>query len=778
MIEHPLLKAIHREFGDSVAPIEIFKELGGGLSGAEIHIVEYSELRRLGVLKIDTINEADSLNKAFHLAEKNKYEKNLAKLVEFCELTDDNNSKKYVYLYELVGDNLRDIKTLFRFLKNESSTIKPIINKIVDFLFKWNLKHDKGKIHPIEIVRNCLVYRLNDKKYNQSFQELNISQSKPYFFLDNTKEFLPNPYYFLSNEDIWKDKNDKQILINTLISVSHGDFHPKNIIVSKNKIHIIDIGQAQDNTNIFYDLLYLELHTLISLLEIETEDQINHWIDLCKVLSSNIRKVIIPEGSRASLLRDFLTTLRKGFNLIVSDERNIRYDNSFNLAGVAVGMNLFRKSKYYNERMAALIYTSFFLKEVLESYGLFSPSIQDAHNLRWDIENNINNNIEIIYDFIGMGEIVSHKHQNEKLRIKKNRFFLDTGNKLTLGAIDLHMSEDGFRIGKEVYKSTTGVIGNSPNFVLDNLDNPSTVEIIVHTMPDFDCFASVYLTKQLITTGKLPNNYEKLVEYVEYVDRGLIQHSDSFIYTPYAIANAIDEAIKKEEKGINEYDLNRRILERGIQLIDFLMNRLTNLAGSHKSIFNPAILYEGSPFDKEFALIENDYIEYLNDRDKLCEEVTLKLPVIDKKNKYEEVKGLIWNQVPNCILHKYWARREGYIFTFIPSEPIQKSFQHLQLAVNKVIISIDPNSKYILYGLGETLEKEECMKETELLGTLKNEWRSREKRRFPEAWCNNEDPWYDGRGYNYTIIDAPRVGSLLTIEEIKKIVIDFYSSYN
>jgi hypothetical protein len=31
------------------------------------------------------------------------------------------------------------------------------------------------------------------------------------------------------------------------------------------------------------------------------------------------------------------------------------------------------------------------------------------------------------------------------------------------------------------------------------------------------------------------------------------------------------------------------------------------------------------------------------------------------------------------------------------------------------------------------------------------------------------DPWYDGRGHNYTIVDSSKMGTLLSLEEVLEI---------
>ncbi|WP_449536239.1 hypothetical protein [Ferdinandcohnia sp. Marseille-Q9671] len=775
-MDHHLLDLIQYNFDSTITPIEIDKELSGGLSGAEIYIVQYSQSKLLGILKIDEINEYDVIKRAIDCAKSNLYESSIAGLVQFCELKEEDGTKKFAYLYELVGDSLNDIKTFFRLVKNESGRLGAITEEIVDFVFNWNKKHHSVVMTPYEAVKNCLGYRLNDQKYVNRFEEsLNIPVPCQYIYVEEATVFLPNPLYFLKDDEAWKEQSGRAVSVNVLQAMAHGDFHSKNVIVSQLGIHVIDIGQAQEDINLFYDLLYFEFYTYLDLLDLNDPDQMIWWAKICFELSENIDKVKIPDGPRASILREFTNGLRQGYRKVIADPRNTRFDSSFYLAGVAVALGFLRKTNDVTKQKAALLYSGYFLRKVLENCNLFMPTIRDAVSINLFDQYKSKKTINIEYSFVGMGQTVSHHHENEQLRIVPNRIFLDTGNKLTLGAIDLHKYEDGYLYQNRVYHSTTGVITCSPNYVLDQLKDPKSVEIIVHSEPDFDCFASAYLTRELILNGKLPKHHQKLAEYVEKVDQGLVQHSDSYVYTPYAIAHAIYESIRLENTNLTPDEYNQKVLARGMELIEFLISRLDELAGENRDLFNPAILYEGCPFDKEFSLIEEDYQKFLADVNNLCERTSLLLPLVDNnKEESKLVKALQWKSPPTCLLHKYWARRAGYTLTFIPIYSKRKIIIDKEFAVNRVIISVDPTSDVCLSQLGQQLEQEECKKELELLGDAHSTWRDRGSRRFQEEWCTNNDPWYDGRAFNYTIVDTPRTGSLLSIEEMKDIMEGYF----
>ena len=130
---------------------------------------------------------------------------------------------------------------------------------------------------------------------------------------------------------------------------------------------------------------------------------------------------------------------------------------------------------------------------------------------------------------------------------------------------------------------------------------------------------------------------------------------------------------------------------------------------------------------------------------------------------------------------KAWARvdsenssGDGFVFTFIPVS-MDRELSSLAngecIRTNRVIISVEPNSGYSLNGLAKQLEIAEKEKEDMVFADHKHLMRCRDKRRpgFNQSWCSNDDPWYDGQNFNYTIVDSPRRGSILSLDEIKRL---------
>lgn len=378
--------------------------------------------------------------------------------------------------------------------------------------------------------------------------------------------------------------------------------------------------------------------------------------------------------------------------------------------------------------------------------------------------------------------------------IQPNRIFLDIGNKLEKGVIDHH--EIYSNSNSTSYNSTVGILTACPEFIFSNInDDSEEIEIVLHSSPDFDCIASAYIAMYLIENKQYPDNYKYLVDYAEEIDSGRILFSPDNFINPYAITCAIESALEKKE-GNESKLINDLTLKKGLRLIQCVMDNMDKLMDKSLGFKHPAILlgYENE-FKDEINLLKNDYEKYKKDLDNVVDKriQKIRLPLINHvNNQYlKEVDALIWNEIPSCELHKIWARQDknspsgtGYVFTFIPceldkrskgyEERLQKCSQY-NIKNSRVIVSVNPDCGVNIKGLGEQLERNECIKERELINGIGNNfiWRKRSSRRFKEEWCDNEDPWYDGRNSNYTIVDSPRVGSLLSIEEIKNIALNF-----
>jgi len=396
------------------------------------------------------------------------------------------------------------------------------------------------------------------------------------------------------------------------------------------------------------------------------------------------------------------------------------------------------------------------------------------------------------YTFVKMGSLV---RETPELHPTRNRIILDVGNDLRLGVIDTHHLPGGAMVNGKQLKSTTAVLASYPFLVLDNIDSDAgSVELVIHQEPDLDCFAAVYLARSLIEQGNLPLHTAHLADYVEQVDRGMVLVNRNTILSPAAIACAIDEVLKLQKPEIGGPALWEQSLQRGLEMIAYIMQRLEQMLPEERSLVHPALFAAQHPFQEEMELLRNDYEQYIKERDTRdwTEIARIRVPAwTDRGHELQEVDALFWKRPPQCVLHKHWARGDyehssedlGYILTFIPFEgktvdlselKIQHPLGQTNIDTCRTVISVNPALPFHLNGLASALEATECEREKEVFGEDFSKWRSRKTRRFPDIpWCNNADPWYDGHAFDYTIVDAPGIGSLLTVAEIKAITLEF-----
>ncbi len=402
--------------------------------------------------------------------------------------------------------------------------------------------------------------------------------------------------------------------------------------------------------------------------------------------------------------------------------------------------------------------------------------------------------IQYSYFFVNMGSMVSSTAQEDFLRPKINRFFLDVGNKVMPGVIDHHV-----RSYNQGARSTASLILSHPYLVLENLDitdDITRIEIAVHKQPDFDCLASTYIVQKIIATNGCFEPEElaylySLVSYADQVDSGRILISRDRMESPLAICNAIDVVLEKNCSGLTGQDLSNKVFRRGLELVTYVVDRMKQCAVNDPEA--PGLFPYIHPFQAQVELLKEDYLLYLQDMEELKGSenrefhpiVEIFLPSDQDSSQLEAVSALFWRNIPRCILHKHWARGDllndpwgrGFTFTFIPaslnpdalkSAGKEKLAEEHHLQLSRAIISVKPDSGITLKGLGDALEKAEQEAQARQFPDNFDAWRSSNN---PTPGYDIEDPWYDGAAHNYTIIDAPARGSLLSLDEIRAVTL-------
>lgn len=290
---------------------------------------------------------------------------------------------------------------------------------------------------------------------------------------------------------------------------------------------------------------------------------------------------------------------------------------------------------------------------------------------------------------------------------KEKELYLDVGNKLEYGVIDHHQLN--------IQKCAAVLTYENSKFIPDD-----TELIIVHKSPDLDCVASSYLAKYYINNKKFPDFAKKLCNFTNKIDFG--KRPKTMINL-----NSVYNLIKNEKKSDLEALLAGHQLIEDLAQFGFESGRLS------------------SKYQKYTNKITNDYKIFEED---LKNSKKIECLMVTRKNTVEKIKGLVLYK-PKSIFFKYFARDIGYELLVV------------KWSDKRVVISLKPDSFYTLKEIGKKLNKAEKEKRKSLGITLNES--NRPGYEMP-------DPWYDGRAHNYTIVDAPRMGTFLTLDEILNIV--------
>lgn len=445
-------------------------------------------------------------------------------------------------------------------------------------------------------------------------------------------------------------------------------------------------------------------------------------------------------------------------------------------------------------------------------------------------------------------------NKNPELVIKRNRTFLDVGNRLQNGVVDHHQRNDDIISSNRQLKCVTSLVVNNPNLVLDNIDNDcEEIEIVMHTSPDFDSYAAAFLIEKLTSQnnfGFSNEAIEKFCEYTKKVDSATLQIIPDNLEEIYAVGYAIHhcernrsakimdsirearsikvqalhdsvEELEKinelHEKEINAVYASRKknIRERWFLLFNKVLTWLE--CNKDKTLEHNNIFINSKDFDEEIQFVKEDYKKYQTHKNskKYFNEVRVMLPkAFEKNGKLYPVKGMVVSYIYNTsfykneihdglyftnepeyniVLLKCWLRNDGYIFIVNPlyakrkffSDEVDIKFENIKpvpVEVTRVSISVDPDSVYSLRGLANLLEEEEKIYEYRLKENclvdgqkfFKRDYDNYKNRRWLyDPKCTNDDPWYDGRNYQYTLIDSPRKGSLLSFKTIKNFALNY-----
>ncbi|KJR44741.1 hypothetical protein UF75_4880 [Desulfosporosinus sp. I2] len=413
--------------------------------------------------------------------------------------------------------------------------------------------------------------------------------------------------------------------------------------------------------------------------------------------------------------------------------------------------------------------------------------------------------IEFSYKFVKAESIVDDSGLEGTLGLKKDRIFLDAGNRFETGAIDYHQLKSPIVVDNKVCISVAALVAAFPELVLNNLsENAERIEFVLHRSPDMDCIVSVYIAQKLIKEGMLgiTPQLEKIIQYVKDLNSGRNKINSDFLKMPNNLVYAIEEIesakLKKEfkSKGVEITEgaedeqyfqlLYENIMLKGLKLLEYIADKVSGFAANDGILNSPLLLTDYHGLDEEYELIKDDYHKYCREvygENSNCKQVKIKLPLKESyagvDEQLKEVDGLKWSDIPECVFPEYWARRDGnapgndgYVFTFIPvyknkavdTKLLREKKLQREVEVNSVRIAVDSTKNVTLQGLGELLEVREQEKEQTVFDDDElSVWRDRRSKT-------------DGWGYelwDFVNIASPSEGSILSIEEIYDIILAF-----
>jgi len=411
-------------------------------------------------------------------------------------------------------------------------------------------------------------------------------------------------------------------------------------------------------------------------------------------------------------------------------------------------------------------------------------------------------NVTWRYSFLPAGRVVDPM---------ADAVFIDVGGRLEPGVIDHHHANAAKR-------SSARLVADHPGFVHEHLVAPWiaanrlqavngrlwTPTIVMHRRPDFDAIVTTVLVQSLVSDGMFPAGYEPLVAYADHVDAGLerpgIPEQRFELYplilmlqnvkseapgSPntrlHDLADLAGLASAQEASAFLDDELALRL---GILLVDAWLKMPAGGGDPARKDLraNPlaAALGESLEQDAERFAKAKDRYDFLGSITlPSASHQLVSLPAGRLLACRCEKLACVCNTQPIACDKIYL--RLGHSAAHIPATPLtiiekpRRARPRSNIPRHHWVISIDPapdaeaeasGSAATLEGLGASLEWAEQARRKR----LNAESVSRHGlSRFPE-FPGILDPWYDGRGHQYTIVDAPQDGSVLTATEVTDIV--------
>ena len=307
-----------------------------------------------------------------------------------------------------------------------------------------------------------------------------------------------------------------------------------------------------------------------------------------------------------------------------------------------------------------------------------------------------------------------------------------------------------------------------------------TPTLVLHHDPDFDALVGAFLVRGLIADGDLPRYARALAGYALEVDQGR--------YRVHPRPEAEEEILDRREldaihlaylaiqsfTGPEGRELSSsEKLHLGFELLNCVLAGIASARGEDPRSLEE--LLPGAPgvaswrADARFApfaaLLDRDRELFQEDFRQGRTIDSVLLPAADGGEAIP-VRAFVAAGPPRGALSKYWVRGAGFPFFICPLGSAMEQGTGGRAARRRIVLSLDPTfsvdgRRPNLRGLGFRLERAESAAR-QASGTEVRRGRPR----YGGGYCDNPDPWYDGRGHEWTIVDSPLVGTRLSFDEI------------
>lgn len=362
-----------------IGPVFLFRPIESGRSDAKVlKVICGSKKRLIGILKINEKDEKTALEAvlATLMNDPTKSKLNdevgnyLAKILCSYELELDEK-RMFLVLYEMSGD--KAAQTLMDLIldsirvqeyDNENKTIiEKIFDGIVDFDKSWRSSPTEYSMTPAEMIIRELGVKYQDKKFKEAYASLKTDTK--WIIPKGYDKSLPNPCKYIEMGEEWGS------IYPFFLSSSHNDFHAGNIIIQNGKPVIIDFAEYKVESNIYYDLMYLEFHILFDYFKQINLNKMNVWANYCEALSDAPKSIfdikikgLEAAGTLGSLIHSLRSKMRPHVEHTEVEEYHLL------TAAVSVGLNVMRRSAKIEEREAAFVYAAFFMKALRNNLGI------------------------------------------------------------------------------------------------------------------------------------------------------------------------------------------------------------------------------------------------------------------------------------------------------------------------------------------------------------------------------------------------------------------------